>query len=689
MASIATGSDSYIAIQDQDPTSWATPQPGGATYTFHEHHAGGFEEANEPQFSSEARNAGARFGRVNEIGVSGSFPMDWKHKGFEKLMLNVFELLSNAEEASFQIGTSNNKIDFQEVPDGPELTATIPSATYTSTTLCAAIKAQMEAAGSGATYTVTYDPDTKLFSFDCDTYLNLLFNTGSNVLTSSGPYVGFDETDIANVASPIDIESDQEADVQDHGFTVTASNHSIDFRESAGGTIYEATLAHGTFNSADICADIKAKMEAANASAVVYTVTYSVGSRHFTIASDGSYLQLMFAAGPNAPTDAGALLGYSGSPIDSSAPISLESTLQAEVSEHYFDITPTNKYIDFKEVSGGGELNAALTEDGGLTSGEVCDRIVSSMEAAGAGLYIATYDISNAHFTIRSSLEYLSLLWTSGTNTANSAANLLGFTGADVTDTASFTPIESQNETLAYYANVFAIPEDLDLTDLQPDGMTFYAHKNQQTDLVENVFAQALAWAMNGNFLTLTATLAAKKVSVAPGSPITPTFSSELPAVVKGALSVTINDTGNGGLEYSSVNTKGLTINCPRPITMLMNDASSYAVDAAGGDKIKPEVSFSWFRNNRTTLDTVMDTRWRSGAPIAATFTLTSAVPLRTGGTIYPSTTWFFPALMRKGGSSKVAGPGPIEQPYAWVAEVGPNGEPPMTLTLRNSTYLG
>lgn len=689
MASIATGSDSFIAIQDQDPTNWATPQPGGQSYTFHEHHAGGFEEANEPQFSSEARGAGVRFGRVNEVGVSGSFPFDWKHKGFEKVLQNVFELLSFEEVASFVIGSSNNKINFVEVPGGPELTATIGSSTYTSTTLCAAIKAAMEAAGVG-TYTVTYDPDTKLFTIASDTYLQLLFATGTDIATGVADYIGYDAQDLTDFVDPIVIESDQAADVSDHGFTVDGTNHSIDFREVNAGTIYQATLTHGTgINSGDLCADIKAKMEAANGTAVVYTVTYDVPSKHFTIASDGTYLMLMFAAGPNAPTDAGALLGYIGSPIDSSAPISLVSGTTADVTEHFFDITSGNKYIDFNE-DGVTQLHGIMTEDNGLTSQETADRVAEVLNNEGAGLYFVSYDIDTSHFTISSSLDHLSLLWASGTNNANAADTLLGYSGADlVVNITSNSDLDAQNETLVLYDNVFIVPEDLDLSGLQPDGMTWYAHKNQQTDLIENVFAQALAWAMNGNFLTLTATLAGKKISVAPGSPITPTFSSELPAVVKGALAATIDDTGNGGTSYTDVHTKGLAINCPRPITMLTDDASSYAVDAAGGDKIKPEVSFSWFRNNRTTMDAIMDTRWRAGAAISATFVLTSAVPLRTGGSIYPSTTWSFIALMRKGGSSKVAGPGPIEQPYAWVAEVGPSGEPPMTLTLRNSTYLG
>lgn len=454
MASIATGSDSFIATLDQGPDSWDTPIPESSpTWTFHEHHAGGFEEANEPQFSSEARNAGVRFGRVNEVGVSGSFPFDWKHKGFETMIQNVLELTSFEEVASFVVAANQTKIDFREDTLDPERHATVAAGTYTSTTLAAAIKAAMELVGD-ETYTVTYDPATM----------------------------------------------------------------------------------------------------------------------RWTIASAGAYLKL---------------------------------------------------------------------------------------------------------------------LWLTGANQATSIADVIGFDHIDVTDASAPVTLTAENDVIALFDNVFAVPEDLDLSGLQPDGMTWYAHKNQQTDLIENVFCQALAWTMNGNFLTFTPTLSGKKITVADASPVSPTFSSELPAVVKGALAVTINDTANGGTTYTSVNTKGLTINCPRPITMMMNDASSYAVDAAAGDKIKPEVSFSWFRNDRTTMDAIMDTRWRAGAAITATFTLTSAVPLRTGGTIYPSTTWSFIALMRKGGSSKVAGPGPIEQPYAWVAEVGPSGEPPMTLTLRNSTYLG
>lgn len=685
MAGLNTGSDTYFAWMEGDPVSWDEPLPDPVPgFTFMPHDPASVAEAIEPSFSTQARGSQQEHGRINEIPITASIPYDWRHQGFEKPIQSVFGIVSNTEVAAFVINASNNKINFQEVPDGPELTATIPSATYTSTTLCAAIKEQMEAAGSGATYTVTYDPDTQLFTIDCDTYLNLLFSTGADVLTSVRSSIGFNATDIATSATPIDIESDQEADVLDHGFTVTASNHSIDFRESAGGTIYQATLAHGTFNSGDICADIKAKMEAGNASAVVYTVTYDVGSRHFTIASDGSYLQLMFAAGPNAPTDAGALLGYSGSPIDPSAPISLTSTLQAEVSEHYFDIGPTNKYIDFKEASGGGEFNAVMTEDGGLTSGEVCDRIVSSMEAAGAGLYIATYDISNAHFTIRSNLEYLSLLWTSGTNTANSAANLLGFTGPDVTDTATFTPIVSQNEVEALRDNVFELPEDLDLT--QPNGMTWYQHLNKYTNILWNVFVNLLAWSVNANFLKFTTGINCGRVAEAEDSPIAYEKYSERPAVVKGYMSVTIDDSANGGEVYTNVRTKSFTVNVPCPVTMEFADHASYAVDAARSDKIKPEVSFNWFRNDRTTMDQALEDRYRSGTPIAMTVTITSPIPFSSGH--YKRTVFYFPSLVRKGASPSVTGSGPIEQAYTFTAQLVDGETTAMRLTLRNAKYI-
>jgi len=671
-----------------DPVDWDNPTPAPLPdFTDMPHDPASVQEAIEPSFSTQARGSQAEHGRTNEIAITASIPFDWRHQGFEKPVQSIFELVTNAEVAAFVISAANNKINFREVPNGPELTATLASAAYTSTALCAEIKSKMEAASTGQTYSVSYDPETKLFTIQSDSYLSLLFATGTNIAAGVASTIGYDAADVDNFAYPIVIESDQAADVIDHGFTVTASNHSIDFRESAGGTIYQATLAHGTFNSSDICADIKAKMQAANASAVIYTVTYDVPTRHFTIASDGSYLMLMFAAGPNAPTDAGALLGYIGSPVDSSAPISIESGTTAQVSEHFFDITSGNKYIDFKETSGGSELNGIMTEDDSLTSWEVCDRVMEVMNGASvtSGVYYVTYDIKTSHFTINSNLQHLSLLWATGTNNADAADTLLGYSGADlVVNITSENDLVSDNEVEALRDNVFELPEDLDL--LQPDGMTWYQHLNKYTNLLRNVFVNVMSWAVNANFLKFTMGINAGRVLEAEGSPIAYVPYAERPAVVKGYMTVTIDDTANGGLLYENVRTKSLTINVPSPVAMEFADHATYAVDAARTDKIKPEVSFSWFLNDRTTMDEALQDRYRSGTPISMTVTITSPIPFSSGH--YKRTVFHFPSLIRKGASPNVTGPGPIEQPYSFIAQLGYGETTAMRLTLRNAKYI-
>lgn len=92
---------------------------------------------------------------------------------------------------NFIIDSTNNKIDFVEVLAGPELTATIPSATYTPTTLEAAIKAAMEAV-SVDTFTINLSGSFGVWTMlTSGTFLSLLWLTGTNTATSIHSTIGF------------------------------------------------------------------------------------------------------------------------------------------------------------------------------------------------------------------------------------------------------------------------------------------------------------------------------------------------------------------------------------------------------------------------------------------------------------------------------------------------------------------
>lgn len=92
---------------------------------------------------------------------------------------------------NFVIDSTNNKLNFKESGGGAELTATLTSGTYTSTTLATEIKTQLEAVGA-ATYTVSKSATTGKWTIASDgAYLALLSNTGTNVGTSAWSALGF------------------------------------------------------------------------------------------------------------------------------------------------------------------------------------------------------------------------------------------------------------------------------------------------------------------------------------------------------------------------------------------------------------------------------------------------------------------------------------------------------------------
>ncbi len=108
---------------------------------------------------------------------------------------------SDAPVVSLTVDASNNKLDFKEIIHGEtedivcELTAAVPAGNYASyDALAAAIEQAMEAEsrdnGNQVNYSVTYDPDTRKFSFketgDTLGAFSLLWETGLNRDTATG-----------------------------------------------------------------------------------------------------------------------------------------------------------------------------------------------------------------------------------------------------------------------------------------------------------------------------------------------------------------------------------------------------------------------------------------------------------------------------------------------------------------------
>ena len=96
-------------------------------------------------------------------------------------------------------------------------------------------------------------------------------------------------------------------DVVDDTIIINSTNNKIDFREVSTTTL-TATLVVGTYTPTTLCAQIKTQLEASGTA--TYTVTFNDLSRKFTIATSGSYFDLVFESGPSILNSASGVLGY-------------------------------------------------------------------------------------------------------------------------------------------------------------------------------------------------------------------------------------------------------------------------------------------------------------------------------------------------------------------------------------------
>lgn len=101
------------------------------------------------------------------------------------------------------------------------------------------------------------------------------------------------------------------------------------------------------------------------------------------------------------------------------------------------EITASNDDLDFDD--GGGEENVSVTQKVYRDPHELADAIQAAMDAATADNISVTYSDSTGKFTVASDGGTLSLLWDTGTNTATTIGDIIGFdTSADDTGSTSY-----------------------------------------------------------------------------------------------------------------------------------------------------------------------------------------------------------------------------------------------------------
>jgi len=133
-----------------------------------------------------------------------------------------------------------------------------------------------------------------------------------------------------------------------------------------------------------------------------------------------------------------------------------EAEFGYEGTEFFFnpiEITSTNKFIDFKDLIAGSELTATLTEKvykSPLDLGrEIATEMTAQSLASESDTISVTFSETTGKFTITTSGPEFQLLWSSGTNTANTTGTTIGFTVSS--DDTGATTYEADSE-LSYAA---------------------------------------------------------------------------------------------------------------------------------------------------------------------------------------------------------------------------------------------
>ena len=353
------------------------------------------------------------------------------------------------------IDHTNNRINFQEVDiylgEGIELRATIPDGDYSDPdTLAAAIETAMDTEsqnyGYHFDYDVSYDSENSRFVFKSGDNrleeLRILWNSGINSDASAAPILGFDNTD--NISGSIG--GDLPANGWDVGDTID-----ITFASGEDTLAYSRVIGAGDTNAV-ILADIQGQLTAAFGANGTFTVNGN--TIDFTMDNAGLGITAIAddngsGAGNSATVSVSANSGTTVRPSGTTsatvgdtvrffAPDDDIFTFPAsDVYLRPITIDTTNNAIDFMEDTGGGLTGPlqAVIPSGSYTEVELAAAMETVMESAslasGNGInYTVSYNGSRytiAEDTSAPALSELYLLWNTGPNSSNSAADTLGF----------------------------------------------------------------------------------------------------------------------------------------------------------------------------------------------------------------------------------------------------------------------
>ncbi|MCD4720740.1 MAG: flagellar hook-associated protein FlgL [Desulfobacula sp.] len=316
---------------------------------------------------------------------------------------------------------------------------------------------------------------------------------------SIGPDLGFTEGDVS-YKPPV---SDSEVTLKTFDFT----NNVIDFREDTGSGFSSqitAAIPKGKYTDMDtLASSIETAMESASINNINYDVTYDKTTQEFTIKENGTSLaagglELLWATGTNSGISAATELGFNIADDIGAITYSSDNTVTL------FTITTgTNDYINFKEIlpKGSKENTSELTAQipaGTYTGPDTLARAIEdaledvSEQEGNRVDYEVSYSYISHKFTIKEDgetgrkLEDFQLLWGSGTNVSENAAQVLGF---DQTDVAS-TSAKSEELTWGLFETLFELKEYLSKDDVDGISRTMTrldTHYNSITSILSDV----------------------------------------------------------------------------------------------------------------------------------------------------------------------------------------------------------
>lgn len=174
--------------------------------------------------------------------------------------------------------------------------------------------------------------------------------------------------------------------VADIVFDVTANNKYIDFAEGGGELTAELDL--GSYTALELCAEIKAQLEAIGG--FTYTITYSTSTNKFTFAASSTF-SLLWNTGTHKATDVSDLCGYDDAADDSGSASYLADNVSGSGFAEGDKIKVKALTIEVERAAEGG-----AHESGGLT-------IIEALEEGKAMVKITLEfnrmdDVNNAYF---------------------------------------------------------------------------------------------------------------------------------------------------------------------------------------------------------------------------------------------------------------------------------------------------